>query len=298
MTMHDDQLDVDEGTVRRLVATQFPQWRDLPIREQRTAGTVNAIFRIGDDLAARFPLQPIEPSTARAWLHREAAAARELAPLSSVPVPAPVAIGEPGEGYPLPWSMQTWLPGSVATDEDPAESTAFAEDLARFVAGLRAADAGGRRFHGEGRGGHLPDHDVWVGSCFAHSEHLLDVPPLRALWADLRTLPSVEPDALCHGDLTPSNVLVRDGRLVGVLDAGGFAAADPALDLVGAWHLLDEPRRTVLRDALGCGEVQWLRGKAWALEQAIGAAWYYVDSNATMSRWALRTLHRLAGGAG
>lgn len=298
VVMHEDQLDVVESTVRLLVAAQFPQWKELAVREVRTAGTVNAIFRIGDALAARFPLRAQDPRRARAWLTAENAAARELADAAIVPTPEPVAMGEPGHGYPLPWSVQTWLPGHVATVEDPMGSTAFAGDLAAFIASLRGIDSRGRRFQGEGRGGHLTDHDEWMEVCFRESEGLLDVPRLRALWADLRTLPAVDTDVMCHRDLTPSNVLVRDGRLVGVLDGGSFAPADPALDLVGAWHLLDGPQRKVLRGALGCGEVQWRRGMAWAFQQSMGLVWYYARSNPTMSRWGQRTLDRLVSDGG
>jgi aminoglycoside phosphotransferase (APT) family kinase protein len=293
MAMHEDQLEVLESTVRRLVDEQFPRWKELTVRELPNAGTVNAIFRIGDDLAARFPLRAEDPSRARAWLMAETAAARELADACTVPTPEPVAIGEPGHGYPLPWSVQTWLAGRVATVDDPAGSTVFAQDLAACIASLRATDTRGRRFEGEGRGGHLPDHDEWMEICFGESEGLLDVPRLREMWDGLRTLPSVDSDVMCHGDLTPSNILVRDGRLVGVLDGGGFAAADPALDLVGAWHLLDGVQRQVLRDALGCGDVQWRRGMAWAFQQSMGLVWYYAGSNPTMSRWGRRTLDRL-----
>ena len=293
MPMHADQLHVSEDTVRRLVAEQFPQWKELALREVRTAGTVNAIFRIGDELAARFLLRAQDPTQARADLTAEAAAVWELANASTVPTPEPVALGEPGHGYPLPWSIQTWLPGSDATVDDPAGSIEFARDLAAFVASLRAADTAGRGFTGEGRGGHLPDHDEWMEFCFGESADLHDVARLRAMWTELRTLPEVDADVMCHGDLTPPNVLVKDGRLVGVLDGGGFAAADPALDLVGAWHLLDEAQRQILREALGCSEVQWRRGMAWAFEQSMGLVWYYAESNPTMSRWGQRTLDRL-----
>lgn len=105
---------------------QFPQWRGLPVTGLRTPGTVNAIFRIGDDLAARYQLVGHDPAQARASLAAEAEAARELADAATVPTPEPVAIGEPGAGYPLPWSVQTWLSGHDATVEDPAGSTAFA----------------------------------------------------------------------------------------------------------------------------------------------------------------------------
>jgi aminoglycoside phosphotransferase (APT) family kinase protein len=293
--MHEDQLDVAPGTVRRLVDEQFPSWRGLPVRSFPSAGTVNAIFRIGDDLAARFPLRAEDPARAGDWLAAEATAACELAVVSTVPTPEPVAIGEPGHGYPLPWSVQTWLPGRVATEEDPSGSTAFATDLAGFITGLRAADPRGRRFASEGRGGDLREQDAWMEVCFRESDGLLDVPRLRAMWAKLRTLPTADADVMSHRDLTPSNVLVGQGRLVGVLDGGSFAAADPALDLVGAWHLLDGERRKVVRDALGCSTSQWRRGMAWAFAQSMGLVWYYARSNPTMSSWGRRTLDRLIG---
>jgi len=132
-------------------------------------------------------------------------------------------------------------------------------------------------------------------TCFERSEHLLDVPRLRRAWAVLRELPRVDADRMTHGDLIPGNVLVADGRLAGVLDAGGFGAADPALDLVAVWHLLDEEPRRAVREALACDEVQWQRGKAWAFQQAMGLVWYYLDSNPTMSRMGRRTLDRIIG---
>lgn len=291
--MHEDQVDVTVDIVRRLIADQFPQWRELRVREVVSEGTVNAIYRIGDGLAARFPLRSQAPAEARAILEREADASRELAGVSPVPTPRPVALGAPGDGYPLPWAVQTWLPGRVATVEDPSGSVAFAEDLAAFIAALRAADTRGRRFSGAGRGGHLPDHDDWMDLCFDRSSGLLDVDRLRSVWQDLRRLPRVGPDVMCHGDLVPGNVLVQDGRLVGVLDGGGFGPADPALDLVAAWHLLEPTPRKVLRGALGCDDLEWRRGAAWAFQQAMGLVWYYATSNPAMSRLGRRTLERL-----
>ncbi|WP_239571880.1 phosphotransferase [Geodermatophilus bullaregiensis] len=297
MPMHEDQVEVAAGTVRALVADQFPEWVGLDVREVRSAGTDNAVFRIGDDLAARFPLRREDPDRLRAALAAEAAAARELALVSPVPTPVPVALGEPGHGYPSPWSVQTWLPGHDATVEDPAHSLGFAEDLAALLTRLRSADTRGRRFAGGGRGGDLTDHDAWMEVCFARSEGLLDVGRLRRTWAGLRTLPAPDSDVMCHGDLTPPNVLVERGRLAGVLDGGGFAAADPALDLVAVWHLLDDGPRQVVREALRCSEVQWRRGMAWAFEQSVGLVWYYRETNPGMSRWGRRTLDRLLAGA-
>ena len=211
MSMHPGQLDVAPETVRRLVARQFPQWRELPLRAVPTQGTVNALFRLGDDLVARLPLV----AATREQLEAEAAAAAELHGRTRFATQEPVAIGEPGAGYPMPWSVQTWLPGAVATPD--GQSEAFAHDLAEFIEGVRAIDTRGRTFAGDNRGGHLPDHDAWMETCLERSEGLLDVPPLRRLWAALRELPREDGDLMTHGDLIPGNLLVRDGRLTGVL---------------------------------------------------------------------------------
>jgi aminoglycoside phosphotransferase (APT) family kinase protein len=292
--MHAGQLAVSVETVHELVDEQFPEWRGLPVRSIASQGTVNAVFRIGDELSARFPLEPCDIASMRQRLQSEADSARELLGRTRFPTPTPVALGEPGAGYPLPWSVQTWLPGVVATDQDPGESVAFAQDLAEFIRGVRTIDTRGRKFTGNGRGGDLQSHDEWVQTCFRQSEQLLDVPRLRRMWRVMRELPQgAAAEVMTHGDLIPGNVLVSNGRLAGIIDVGGFGPADPALDLVSAWHLLDAGPRQALRDELGSDDLEWERGRAWAFQQAMGVVWYYVDSNPPMSRMGQRTLERI-----
>ncbi len=287
--MHEHQLTIDVDRVRELVHAQFPAWRGLGARRVASDGTVNAIFRIGQGLAARFPLLP----TDRADLEAEAAAMTSFAEHCPFPTPAFVAMGRPAPDYPSSWSVQTWLLGEVATPTGLAASAVFARDLAALIASLRKVDTAGRRFDGKGRGGHLPDHDAWMQLCFEKSEGLLDVPRLRGLWARLRELPSAGPDVMSHKDLTPPNLLVDGERLVGVLDAGGFGPADPALDLVAAWHLLDGEARQAMRETLGEPELPWKRGAAWAFQQAMGMVWYYQRSNPGMSLLGRTTLSRI-----
>ena len=293
MTMHYDQVDVTTEIVTTWIHEQFPQWSGKAVQPLSSTGTVNAVFRIGNDLSARFPLRVADAAEALAVVEREARASAELAQVSRFPAPEPVALGRPGAGYPMPWSVQTWLPGTVASDADPSGSDAFAEDLAVFVAALREADTRGRLFNGDSRGGVLAHHDEWMATCFEESEGLLDVPRLRQVWSHFRELPRTGADVMSHGDLIPGNVLVTGGRLSGVLDTGGFGPADPALDLVSAWHLLQPGPRDVLRRALGCDDLEWERGKAWAFEQAVGLVWYYAESNPAMSRLGRRTLDRI-----
>jgi aminoglycoside phosphotransferase (APT) family kinase protein len=92
VNMHAGQLAVSPGMVRELENDQFPGWRHLAVTALASPGTVNAIFRIGDQLAARFPLRPGDAAAARRQLESEAAAARELAGRTRFATPEPVAI--------------------------------------------------------------------------------------------------------------------------------------------------------------------------------------------------------------
>jgi aminoglycoside phosphotransferase (APT) family kinase protein len=293
--MHDDQLAIDVDQVAALVAEALPQLAGVPIEHLPGSGTVNAIFRVGDQLTVRFPLRPDDPEATRLALEREAEAAAELVLASPFPAPVPVLVGAPGHGYPMPWSAQTWLEGRTATPTSCEDSAALARDLATLIQALRGADTRGRRFAGTGRGGVLTDHDAWMEECFAASEGIADTDALRQLWESMRTLPREDPDVMSHTDLIPGNLLVDRYRLVGILDGGGFRAADPALDLVCAWHLLGPDAREVLRQELSSSDLQWARGRAWAFEQAMGAFWYYQRTNPAMAEMGSTTLSRLLG---
>lgn len=296
--MHPHQVNVTVDVVSDLVARQFPEWASLDVSEVFGSGTVNAIFRLGDELAARFPLVPGDPAACLVRLRKEQASAAELVGRTACATPRPVAIGRPGRGYPGPWSVQTWLPGTPASDLELSGSVQFALDVAQFISDARAVPTRGRRFEGNGRGGDLRACDAWVEMCLERSEGLLAAPHLREMWTFFRELPAPELPLMTHGDLIPSNLLVEGGRLVGVLDVGGFGPADPAVDLVVAWHLFDDEPRHAIRSRLACAEVEWCRGKAWAFEQSLGAVWYYLSSNPTMSDMGRRTLRRLVADVG
>src|SRR5262249_41438129 len=103
--MHEDELEVDEALVRRLLADQFPEWSDLPLRLVEPMGPVNAIFRLGDALSVRLPRRngPTDPGAKEfEWLPR-------LAPLLPVEIPVPVAQGVPVPNYPWFWEIHTWV---------------------------------------------------------------------------------------------------------------------------------------------------------------------------------------------
>jgi len=56
--MHDGEVDLNAGLVRQLVAGQFPDLAGLPVRVVSSTGTVNAIYRLGEQFYARLPRLP------------------------------------------------------------------------------------------------------------------------------------------------------------------------------------------------------------------------------------------------
>lgn len=239
--MHDDQIDINLDTVELLLADQFPHLSGGKVSRLPASGEVNAIFRIGEDHAARFPLRDDDPAPVTELLDEDQQAAAEFADaVAPTAAPRPVAIGEPGRGYPLPWSIQTWVAGATATGSEPER---VASDLASAIVRIRGHPTRDRPFSGRGLGGDLQSHDDWVEECLDRSSGLIDVGAARRLWGELRDLPRSQPDIMTHGDLIPGNVLTDDGRLAGLLDTGGFGPADPALDTIAAWHLGAAVRR-------------------------------------------------------
>jgi len=292
--LHPDQLELTDEMVAALVAERLPDLRDARLSRVPSNGTVNVLYRLGEDLVLRFPMQGDDPYTVWAELSDEADNARRFLGRLPVSSPEPVSIGEPGHGYPLPWAVYRWLPGLPASQADLADSVPFAEQLASVVLAVREMDTEGREFTGERRGGRLTDHDAGVRRWLGQSHGLIDVPEVEALWARLVLTPRDDaPDTWTHGDLMPDNLLVFDGRLSAVIDVGLAGPADPALDLQPAWNLLGRAARRAFRAALAVGDAEWDRGKAWALAQASGCLPYYRVTNPAMSRLAHRTLTAL-----
>ena len=309
--MHADQLTITADDVAHLVREQFPRFADLPVRAVPSAGTVNALFRLGEDLVVRLRLQP--SADARDLVHQEVAAARRLLDVSPVPTPVPVAVGEPGPGYPMPWQIYEWLPGRTADTVAVSDWRGIARGLAAFVRAVWSMPTEGQVFDGAGRGGELSHHDRSVTEALTRSRHLVDVDALTAIWQRLRVLPRTRADAWAHNDLMPGNLIVvptssgghgdptdtnapeggSGWSLGAVIDVGMLAVADPAMDLQPAWNCLDGAGREVFRAELGVDEVTWERGKAWAFVQALPCLWYYEETNPVMSRTALRTLQAI-----
>jgi aminoglycoside phosphotransferase (APT) family kinase protein len=270
--MHDKEVDVDDALVRRLLRTQMPDIADRPLTIVEPWGTDNAIWRLGDDLVVRLPR--IQWATGQ--IAREAMWLPRLAPHLPVAVPEPVAVGEPGEGYPYNWAVHRWIAGESATLAVINDPVTFALDLARFVRKLQAVPADGAPA-ASNRARPLQDYDAATRRAIDNASHLIDAAAATALWDEALAAPSYDAAPVwVHGDVE-GNCVVRNGRLCGVVDWGSACAGDPAVDVQVVWSPLfsDESRRVFL-DALDVDDATLARSRGAAINQACAALPYYM----------------------
>ncbi|WP_104989864.1 aminoglycoside phosphotransferase family protein [Deinococcus sp. NW-56] len=288
--LHADEIETNTGLVRRLLAAQFPGWADLPVRVFASAGSDNAIYRLGDDLAVRLPRMP----EAAGQVEKELAWLPRLAPHLPLGVPMPLALGQPGEGYPLTWGVYRWLPGEPAFWENLTDPPQAARDLAGFIRALQGLDTAGGPvadpISGE-RGAPLLSRDAFTRENITQLPDDLDRVALTSAWeAALRVPVWDDAPVWIHGDLKSDNLLAENGRLSAVIDFGALRVGDPACELAVAWNWLDAESRPVFREAVACDGATWARGRGWALSIAAAEIPYYLHTNPAMvarSRYAL-----------
>jgi aminoglycoside phosphotransferase (APT) family kinase protein len=268
--MHEDELELDEALVRGLLVDQFPEWAELPLRRVEPSGTVNAIFRLGEELSVRLPRHrgPTRPgSVGLDWLPR-------LAPLVPLEIPVPVGQGRPGEGYPWFWEVHTWLDGETVPVEE-IDAIQAARDLAALVAALQRVDPTGGP---PGRGIPLAERADQITGWFDRFD---GDPGAREQWERIvATVPPWDgPPVWHHGDLDCRNWLVRDRRISGVIDWEAMGVGDPACDVMVAWKLHSAAARDAFREALPTDDATWGRARGWAVSQAVAALAYYSREN-------------------
>ncbi|MEU1686503.1 aminoglycoside phosphotransferase family protein [Micromonospora sp. NPDC005707] len=281
--MHVDEVRTDAALVRRLIAGQFPRWADRPVTPVPSGGTDNAIYRLGDELTVRLP----RIASAVKQVEFEHEWLPVLAKHLPVAVPQPCAVGRPADGYPWPWAVHRWVDGEHPTGGN-TDPRGFAADLGELVGGLRRADTAGARTGY--RSGPLSGRDEYLREWTEAARGMVDTDAVLAIWEDALAAPAWDgPPVWTHGDLLAGNVLVRGGRLRGVIDFGAAGVGDPACDAMAAWTLLDSDTRDVFRETAGFDDATWARGKGWALT-FISALTYYRETNPTMYALAKRAV--------
>ncbi|MBA3735215.1 MAG: aminoglycoside phosphotransferase family protein [Actinobacteria bacterium] len=254
--------------VSRLVAAQFPEWARLPVTPVELDGWDNTTFRLGEDLTVRLPsadgyVPQIEKE--HRWLP-------VLAQQLPLPIPQPLAKGTPGSGFPRPWSVYRWLPGRHATIDRVEDPTAFANDLADFLAALyeiRPAAGPEPGAHSFFRGGPLTTYDTETRATIANLCTVIDVDAATTLWEAALATTWQGAGVWIHGDVTAANLLVIDGRLSAIIDFGCSAVGDPACDLTVAWTFFFGEARDAFRNRLALDKDTWIRARGWALWKAL-----------------------------
>jgi aminoglycoside phosphotransferase (APT) family kinase protein len=285
--MHDDEVDIDEALVRRLLDQQMPAWASRPLVPVEPWGTDHAVWRLGDDLVVRLPRihwAAVQPDRDAEWLPR-------LAPHLPVTVPEPVTVGDPGHGYPYRWAVHRWIPGDGASPDLVDDPVAFALDLAGVVRGLRIVPTDGAPA-ARNRARPLQVYDEATRRAIDGAGHLIDVRAARAVWDEaLAAPPHTGAPVWVHGDLD-GNCIVQDGRLCGLVDWGSACAGDPAVDVQVVWSsIFTDAARTTFLEALEVDDATVARSRGAALHQACTALPYYQDTYPLIVE---RSWHKLA----
>jgi aminoglycoside phosphotransferase (APT) family kinase protein len=260
------EVEIDAAAVHALLHDQHPDLATLPLRHV-DSGWDNVMFRLGDELALRFPRRKVAAALIeheQTWLP---AVARSL----PLPVPVPLRVGQPGRGYPWRWSVLPWLAETTADECQPRSDQAGV--FGDFLAALHRPappDAPRNPYRGVALNSRMDETMAGRMRAVATNTSLL-TPRVMEIWNDALATPIDVADTWIHGDPHPGNVLVHDGRITGVIDWGDMAAGDRATDLASIWMTFEdvEARRVAMAHCGPVSDATWMRARGWAVYYGI-----------------------------
>lgn len=265
MTKPPAEIEVSVAEVRALLSAQHARLAHLPL-SAGPSGWDNVMFRLGDELAVRLPRR----ESAAVLLQHEQRWLPQLAPRLPLPIPAPICIGLPSASFPWHWSVTPWFDGETLDRSPPAADQA--EVLASFLQSLHTpapADAPHNPWRSIPLAQWQPQFEQCVQALESRSG-ALDA-RLHRIWEQAVRTPIDMAPTWIHGDPHARNVLVRNGRLVAVIDWGDLARGDRASDLAAAWMLLPQAqqRERFMSRCRGVSMPTWTRARGWALMYAL-----------------------------
>jgi aminoglycoside phosphotransferase (APT) family kinase protein len=278
-TVDTDQPHIDATLVSHLLTSQFPQWAGLPVTPVANRGWCNSAFHLGEQMIVRLPLH----AAYAAQVEKEYQWLPKLAPLLPLPIPEPLAMGEPADGYPWKWSIYRWIEGEPATSERIANMPDFAVSLGRFLAAMQSIESmtgprpGPHNFY---RGGSLATYDAQTRQAITALKGMIDTDAALEVWEAALATAWVGAPVWIHGDVSAGNLLIREGRLCAVIDFGNLGLGDPACDLAMTWTMFENESRDAFRATLPLDAGTWARGRGWVLWKALIIAAGLTTSNA------------------
>lgn len=287
--MHPDEIAIDRELVKRMVEEQFPEWAELSIEPVSSAGTDNAIYRLGTDLAIRLP----RIASAAPHIDKEFEWLPRLAACVSLKIPVPIAKGQPSAHYPFPWLICNWLDGRAATQAN-IDLNKAAVTLGHFIVELQKADTTNAPLSERGRSLLLLNDEV--NEALDLLEGIIDVAAAARAWKKALATPIWNRAPVwIHTDLHGGNILVNEGEITAVIDFGMAGIGDPACDILIAWTLLTAQTRDIFRSIVAVDDATWQRGKGYALSCGLIALPYYKNTNPVLANSALRTINEVLG---
>jgi aminoglycoside phosphotransferase (APT) family kinase protein len=303
-SIHDDEPDTSETTLRTLLAAECPGWSGLPVEYLKTSGTDNAMWRVragsGPDVVVRLPRRR---RAAEKVVH-EAELLERLSRSSlgsAISTPPVLHVGEPHEAFPHRWSVLGWLDGSDAWSvraELDKSLEELAVDLGETVLAIRELSdvPAAERLPGD-RGGPIEPLvqrlERWLDDDRWRASELIDVARVRRLAAEALDTADAIDTCFVHGDLIPGNLLVQSGRLSAIIDWGSAGHGDPAQDLSPAWSVLNSEARSVFRKIVEADDATWIRARTFELEHAVGGVLYSLPRRHTLGDVMACTLERI-----
>jgi aminoglycoside phosphotransferase (APT) family kinase protein len=295
----DAEVAIDRPLVRALIGEQFPEL-DASSARLIGQGWDNSVWFVDERWAFRFPRREIAVPGVR----REMDVLPRLAPLVPVPVPEPRFVGVPSDRFPWPFFGTPLLRGREAAETalDHDERVAIGAQLGGFLRALHAPetleaiDPGGTLPVDFNRRADMPFRVMRLREKLAvlPPEDWVRPPLLEAVLTSAEALPRSTVEVLVHGDLHLRHVLVDAGAVTGVIDWGDLCRADPAVDLITYWSLLDARGRAAFVSEYGeLGEERLLRSRVLSLYLCSLLALYARDVGAArLERESIAALER------
>lgn len=231
------KISIDLKTVTKLIDTQFPQWSELPITSVKQSGWDNYSFRLGNNMLIRIPSH----NDYAASVKKEQRWLPFLASHLSLQIPNPIALGEPSEYFPLPWSIYQWIEGDTLDSADITSMKQLAIALANFLKSLHQIDTPNGPQPGQDnfyRGGTLSIYDDQARQSIELLKNKIDATIAIQIWETALSSSWQHQAVWVHGDISMGNILIKDGSLTAIIDFGQTCVGDPACDLVPYWTFL------------------------------------------------------------
>jgi aminoglycoside phosphotransferase (APT) family kinase protein len=286
--LHDGQININIEIVKTLIKDQFPQFNNLPISEFDSIGTVNSLFRLGNDYYVRLPiLQKYENS-----ILKEDKILTYLQKKITIKIPQPIGLGKPCDSYPCHWAIHKWIDGDYYDKNKITNFNNIVHELVNFINELHSIDL----MENTPKAGRKPlaELNTITIDALSNSKEEIDYQKALKLW-EIFVNTSVwdGKPVWIHADLLKPNILVKNNHIKGIIDFGSAGIGDPAFDIIPAWAVFDKENRNVFREKLKIGDTLWNRACAYALHQAALIIPYYRNNNQIFVKQAIETINEI-----